>query len=141
MKKLLSIVAIAAFMTACNDSSSKVDSTGTDSTKMSTDSTKPDTSATTTTPAATDTSKTMNSSAMMKDGMMTMKDGKMMVMKNGAWGKMEKAMTCTNGCKVMPNGEVTKGGKKKMMTEGMMIDKDGQMMDANGKMVDETAWK
>ena len=47
MKKLLSIVAIAAFMTACNDSSTKVDSTGSDSTKMSTDATKTDTSATT----------------------------------------------------------------------------------------------
>ena len=140
MKKLLSIVAVAAVMAACNDSSTKVDSTSTDSTKMSNDAMKTDTSATMT-PAATDTSTAMNSSAMVKDGMMTMKDGKMMVMKNGSWEEMKEEMTCTNGCKVKPNGEVTKGDKKKTLTEGMMIDKDGQMVDASGKLVDETAWK
>jgi len=145
MKKLLSMVAIAAFMTACSDSSTKVDTTSTDSTKMSADTStapKMDTSSSTmaTPPATTDTSKTMSTSEMMKDDLMTMKDGKMMVMKNGKWEKMEKEMTCTNGCKVKPNGEVTKGNKKKMLTEGMMIDKDGQIMDKDGKMMDSSGW-
>lgn len=140
MKKLLSIVAIAAFMTACNDSSTTADSAGTDTSKVSDDAKKTDTS-TVMAPVAPDTAATASTSPAIKDGMMTMKDAKMMVMKNGNWEKMEKAMTCTNGCKVMPNGEVSKKGKKKMLTEGMMIDKDGQMMDAEGKLVDETAWK
>ena len=130
MKKLLSIVAIASFMTACNDSSTKVDTTSTDSTKMSNDAMMNDTSST----------MAMAPAATMKDDLMTMKDGKMMVMKNGTWEEMKETMTCTNGCKVKPNGEVTKGDKKKMMTEGMMIDKDGQMMDKDGKMMDNSGW-
>jgi hypothetical protein len=51
---------------------------------------------------------------------------------------MDQAMTCTDGCKVKPNGEVKmKDGKKMMMTEGMTIDKDGHMMDDKGKMMDD----
>ena len=130
MKKLLSIVAIASFMTACNDNSTKVETTSTDSTKMSNDAMMNDTSST----------MAMAPAATMKDDLMTMKDGKMMVMKNGTWEEMKEAMTCTNGCVVKPNGEVTKGDKKKMMTEGMMIDKDGQMMDKDGKMMDDSGW-
>ena len=68
---------------------------------------------------------------------MTMKDGKMMVMKDGKWVSMDQQMTCTDGCKVKPNGEVVmKDGKKMMMTEGMTIDKDGHMMDDKGKMME-----
>ena len=37
MKKLLAIIAIAAFMTACNDGSTKTETTATDSTKMMAD--------------------------------------------------------------------------------------------------------
>ena len=132
MKKLLSMVAIAAFMTACNDSSTSTDTTTTDSTNMDTS------SMMAAPPVATDTSAAMSSA--VKEDMMTMKGGKMMVMKNGSWEEMKEEMTCTNGCKVKPNGEVTKGDKKKMLTEGMMIDKEGQMMDENGKMVDESGW-
>jgi hypothetical protein len=128
MKKLLSIVAIASFMTACNDSSTTTDTTTTDSTAV--DMATP--------PATMDTSTAMSSA--MKEDMMTMKSGKMMVMKNGNWEEMKEEMTCTNGVKVKPNGEVTKGDKKKLLTEGMMIDKEGQMMDENGKMVDESGW-
>jgi len=133
MKKLLSIIALASFMTACNDSSTSTDTTTTDSTKMDTSSMMG------APPVATDTSAAMSSSAVKED-MMKMKDGKMMVMKNGSWEEMKEEMACTNGCKVKPNGEVTKGDKKKTLTEGMMIDKDGQIMDVNGKMMDESGW-
>ena len=44
MKKLLSMVALAAFMTACNDDSSKVETTTTDSTNMTNDAMATDTS-------------------------------------------------------------------------------------------------
>jgi hypothetical protein len=60
----------------------------------------------------------------------------MMVMKDGKWELMEQEMTCTDSCKVKPNGEVVmKDGEKMMMTEGMSINKDGHMMDASGKMM------
>jgi len=60
---------------------------------------------------------------------MVMQDGKMMV--------MDKEMTCANGCKVKPSGEVVmKDGSKMKMTNGEMIDKDGNMMDKDGKMMD-----
>ncbi len=124
MKKLFAILTITAFMIACNDSDSKKETTTTDSTKM-----MKDTSAMTvpsTTPGA-----------KMEEGTMTMKDGKMMVMKDGKWVKMDKTITCTDSCKVKPNGQVVmKDGMKMMMTEGEMIDKDGHMMDKNGKMMD-----
>lgn len=103
-------------------------------------------SADTTATMNTDTSSmpAMDTSAMnsatMKDGVMTMKDGKMMVMKNGSWEAMTEDVTCTNGVKVKTNGEVSKGKRKKTLTEGMMIDKDGQMTDANGKLVDNAGW-
>jgi hypothetical protein len=124
MKKIFVIFAIAAFMTACNGSDSKTETTAKDSTGMMKD------TSMTTTPS------TMESSNM-KEGMMTMKDGKMMVMKDGNWMAMDKTMTCTDGCKMMPNGEmIMADGKKMMMTEGMMCDKDGHMMDKDGKMMD-----
>jgi hypothetical protein len=132
MKKLLSIVAIAGFMSACNDNSTKSDTTTTDSAV--------------TTPVDTlsvpaDTSSVKGTNTTMKDGLMTLKDGKMMIMKNGAWEVMKEPMTCTNGRKVSLKGEVSKGDKKRKMTEGMMIDKDGQMMDKDGKMMDTSGWE
>ncbi len=119
MKKLFAIVAIAAFMTACNDSGSSDTDTTKDSVMMSTEPT------------------TEMTPMVATDGSMTMKDGKMMVMKDGQWVGMDQEMTCTDGCKVKPDGEVVmKDGEKMMMKEGEMIDKDGHMMDANGKMMD-----
>ena len=124
MKKLLAILSITAFMIACNDSGSKTETTTTDSTKM-----MKDTSAMA--PSAMDTS------SNTKEGIMTMKDGKMMEMKDGKWVAMDKTMMCTDGCKVMTNGEVMMAdGKKMMMTEGMTVNKDGHMMDKDGKMMD-----
>ena len=135
MKKFLSVIAIAAFITACNDSSTTSETPKGDTSVVATDTTSV---APTPAPAA-DT--TMSANAAVKEGMMTMKDAMVMVRKNGAWVMLDSAMTCSNGVKVMPNGEVSKKGKKKNLTEGMMIDKDGQMMAADGKLVDETAWK
>src|SRR5487761_2258735 len=109
MKKLIAIVAMAAFMASCNSGGSSKTETSTDS--------------------------AMSSSTA--EGTMTMKGGKMMIMSAGKWMAMENQMTCTDSCKVMPNGQVImKNGEKMMMTEGMTIDKDGMMMDANGKMMD-----
>lgn len=115
MKKLFAAFTIASFMIACNDSDSKKETTSTDSTTMMKD------------------PSTMGS----KEGMMTMKDGKMMEMNDGKWVAMDKIVSCSDGCKVMPNGEVVMGpGHNMMLTEGMTIDKDGHMMDKDGKMMD-----
>ena len=128
MKKLFSILAAACVIAACNSSSSDTDTT--DSTTMSAD--------TSTMSAPMDTS--AMSGTTMKDGIMTMKDGKMMVMNNGSWEPMTADVTCTNGVTVKTSGEITKGDRKKALTEGMMIDKDGQLTDADGKLIDNAGW-
>jgi len=130
MKKLFLIVGLAGFMTACTDSSSDTNTTT-------------DTVATPApmepAPAPADTTSTTN--ATMKDGVMTLKDGKVMVMTAGAWVELKEPVTTTNGRKVSPNGEVSKGDKKRKLEEGQMIDKDGQMMDKDGKMLDNSGWE
>lgn len=130
MKKLLPIVAFACILIACNDAAT--DASG-----------GADTAATqiTPAPAPVDTASSTGATATMKDGLMAMKDGKMMVMKDGKWDALSAPVTCTNGRTVALNGEVSKGDKKRMMTEGMMIDKDGQMMDKDGKMMDNSGWE
>ena len=126
MKKLLAFLAISAFMTACGSGTEK-DATTSDT--VSTTEVTPDTSSTTTaTPA-------------VKDSLMQFKDGKVMIMTGGSWAELSAPVTATNGRKVSPNGEVSKGGKTRKMEEGMMIDKDGQLMDKDGKMMDNTGWE
>ena len=123
MKKQLLLLAIAGLTFACNNDNSKSAATDT---------------AAAATPAATDTSAAAKPA--LKDGLMTMKDGKMMVVKNNAWASLDSAVTCSNGRKVDVNGEVSKGGKKRKLEEGMMIDKDGQITDKDGKPVDTSGW-
>jgi hypothetical protein len=127
MKKLLFAIAIAGFAFACND--------GSKSAAASTDTIA---AASTVAPAA-DSSATAAQPAL-KDGLMTLKAGKMLIVKAGAWVPLDSAVTCTNGRKVAVDGEVSKGGKKRKLEEGMMIDKDGQMMDKNGKAMDTSGW-
>ena len=127
MKKIFVTLAIAGFMIACNDSSTD-DSSTTNDTATPSETTAP-------APSTTDTS------SAMKDGVMQMKDGKMVVMTAGSWQPMTETVTCTNGRKVAPNGEVSKGDRKRKLDEGMMIDRDGQIMDKDGKMVDNTGWE
>jgi hypothetical protein len=124
MKKLLLVAAIASFTFACNDGS-KSPTTSADSTA--------------TTPAAVDTSSATVKPAM-KDGLMTLKDGKVMIVKSGSWTPIDSTVTCTNGRKVDPSGNVSKGDKKRKLEEGMMIDADGQIMDKNGKLMDTSGW-
>jgi hypothetical protein len=128
MKKLLAILAISGFLTACNDSADKHDSAMGDSTATTE----------TTPPMVTDTT---TAAAPMKDSLMQFKDGKVMIMVGGAWSALMAPVTTTNGRKVEPNGEVSKGGKTRKLEDGMMIDKDGQMMDKDGKMMDNTGWE
>lgn len=126
MKKLLALLTIAGFMTACNENSTD------DSTVAG------DTSATeTVTPSETSSS----AATPMKDSVMQYKDGKVMIMVGGSWAALAGPVTTTNGRTVNPDGEVTKSGKTRKMEEGMMIDKDGQMMDKDGKMMDNTGWE
>ena len=125
MKKLLAILAFTSIMTACNDSATDESST---------------TDTSTVAPApSVDTTATV--SAPVKDSLMQYKDGKVMIMLAGSWTALESPVTTTNGRKVSPNGDVTKGGKTRKMEDGMMIDKDGQMMDKDGKMMDNTGWE
>lgn len=129
MKKLLMIVAIAVSMANCNDGdSTKVETTVADTTTAPNDSividtvAQPDSSSVTMPP---------------QEGTMAMTEGKMMIMKDGKWEKMNKTMTCTDGCKVTTSGDVImKDGMKMKLKEGEMINKDGHMMDKNGKMMD-----
>ena len=129
MKKLLILLAITGFMTACNNGAKKEDSSATGDTTTTTETTPaPDTQPTTAAPA-------------IKDSVMQFKDGKVMIMVGGSWVELSATVTTTNGRKVSPNGEVSKSGKTRKMEEGMMIDKDGQMMDKDGKMMDNTGWE
>ena len=130
MKKLLALLAITGFLFACNDSGDKHDSAMGDTTATTE----------TTPPMVTDTS-TTTAAAPAKDSLMQFKDGKVMIMVSGAWTALMAPVTTTNGRKVEPNGEVSKGGKSRKMEDGMMIDKDGQMMDKDGKMMDNTGWE
>src|SRR5579863_9045177 len=127
MKKLIAMSAMAACIISCNSESSSSSATSSDSStidkKMNADSA-----------AVSMPSSTMKPS--LSEGAMTMKDAKMMIMKGGKWVLMDQVMTCTDGCKVSPSGEVVmKDGTKMRLTEGMTIDQDGMMMDDKGKMM------
>jgi hypothetical protein len=137
MKKLFVTVVMAVSLLACNDNSStKTDAVSDSSTTGNSPTTDTAVIAGKGTSAnsmpATDMASTSN-----KEGSMTMKDGKMKIMKDGKWVPMDQQMTCTDGCKVKPDGEVVmKDGMKMMLKEGMTVDKDGHMMDEKGKMMD-----
>jgi uncharacterized protein DUF6799 len=127
MKKLFVFLAFAGFVTACTDTSESKPAAG-DTTSTSTVTPAPDTTATTT-------------ASPVKDSVMQFKEGKVLIMVGGSWTPLSAALTTTNGRKVTPGGEVSKGGKTRKLEEGMMIDKDGQLMDKDGKMVDNTGWE
>jgi hypothetical protein len=127
MKKLLCVLSIAALVAACNNDSKTGDATKTGDTTATVSP-----GAETTTPPAT---------TALKDSVMQFKDGKVMVMVGGTWSALTAQITTTNGRKVNPNGEVSKGAVTRKLEEGMMIDKDGQMMDKDGKMMDNTGWE
>lgn len=120
MKKMITMVAIGAMMTACN-------------------------SNTTNTPSVVDSSMNMNTVGMdsmstsmspLNDGTVGMRMGKMMIAIGGKWKIMSEPSTCSDGCKVMPDGHVImKNGDKMMLKEGETVDKDGHVMDASGKMM------
>jgi hypothetical protein len=134
MKKILFFLSITALITACGSGDSKTTTTTADSSAATT---------ATTTPSA-DSSKmaTTSTAATVKDSVMQFKGGKVLISKGGAWSELTAAVTTTNGRKVNPDGEVvSKGGKKKKLEEGMMIDKDGQLMDKDGKPLDNTGWE
>lgn len=87
------------------------------------------------TTSSVDSTKTMP--VNMDEGMMIMFGGHMMINKNKRTLPMTEAVTCTDGCKVNPNGEVVmKDGSTMMMKEGDIIDKDGKMIHPSGKTVD-----
>jgi len=129
MKKLLALLAFTGFLTACNNEAKK-DNAATD-----------DTAAKVETAPAPAPESTPTTSAAVKDSVMQFKDGKVMIMVGGSWAALSAPVTTTNGRKVNPNGEVSKGAVKRKMEEGMMIDKDGQMMDKDGKLMDKTGWE
>ena len=128
MKKLLALLAFTGFLTACNNEAKKDEAaSGDTAAKVET------------APAATESAPT--ASAAVKDSVMQFKDGKVMIMVGGSWATLSAPVTTTNGRKVNPNGEVSKGTITRKMEDGMMIDKDGQMMDKDGKLMDKTGWE
>jgi hypothetical protein len=120
MKKIISIVAFATMLAACNNGS-------------------------TNTPAVVDSSMSMSSSGMdsmstsmspLNEGTVGMRQGRMMIVSDGGWKIMSEPATCSDGCKVMPNGDVImKNGDKMTLKDGETIDKDGHIMDGSGKMM------
>lgn len=129
MKKLFVLLAISGSIIACNDAAETESTTG------------GDTAATAISPAPTPDTSAATTAAPLKDSLMQFKEGKVMIMTSGSWTALSAAITTTNGRKVSPNGEVSKGGKTRKLEEGMMIDKDGQLMDKDGKMMDNTGWE
>ena len=128
MKKLLLIASVAVFAYACNDGSKSSTTTTTDTAAAA---------PVVTTPAAADTTA---AATTMKDGLITLKDGKVLTSKGGVWVPLEAAVTTTNGRKVSPNGEISKGDKKRKLEEGWVIDPDGQIKDKDGKLLDTSGW-
>lgn len=129
MKKLLFFLSIAALISACGDGAQKQETTTTDSAVAAQPTPAP----------AADSSKTA-AAQPVKDSLMQFKGGKVLISVGGTWSDLTAPVTTTNGRKVSPNGEVSKGKKTKKLEEGMMIDKDGQLMDKDGKPLDTTGW-
>lgn len=122
MKKLIAIVIIAIFIGGCNSGSSDTQTTKDSSMNM--------------TPTDTSMDSMSTSMSPLAEGTVGMRAGKMMVMKSGEWKIMSQPVTCSDGCKVMPSGQVImKNGDKMMLKENETVDKDGHMMDASGKMM------
>jgi len=131
MKQLFCLLFLLTAIVACN-SNSDTTATTDSTTNINRDTVTQVASA----PLDTATTLTNESANMAKEGTMMMKDRKMMVMKNGSWEEMKETMTCTDGCKVMTNGDVKMKDHTMKLKEGEMIDKDGHMMDKDGKMMD-----
>lgn len=129
MKKMLPLLLAIFVFASCGDSGTSDSTPAEDTASVQSEA-----------PAAA-SSDTSAAAGAMKDGVMAMKDGKMMVMKSGNWEPMTEEVTTTNGRKVSPNGDVTKGDRKRKLEEGMMIDSDGQLMDKDGKLLDNTGWE
>ena len=130
MKQSFCLLFFLWAIVACNSNSDTTATT--DSTNINRDTVTKVASA----PLDTATTLTNESANMAKEGTMMMKDHKMMIMKNGSWEEMKETMTCTDGCKVMTNGDVKMKDHTMKLKEGEMIDKDGHMMDKDGKMMD-----
>lgn len=129
MKKLFLSLSVAALLAACgNNAETTATAPAGDSGAAKTAAPDSNTAAAATTPA-------------LKDSLMQFKGGKVMIVVGGAWSELTAAVTTTNGRKVSPNGDVSKGTKTKKLEEGMMIDKDGQLMDKDGKPLDNTGWE
>ena len=128
MKKLFILFAITGSIVACNNDAK-------------TDTPADSTATTPTVSPVPDSTAAAMTAAPVKDSVMQFKDGKVLIMAGGAWAPISAAITTTNGRKVSPNGEVSKGKVTRKLEEGMMIDKDGQMMDKDGKLMDNTGWE
>ena len=124
MKKSVAIFLIAAFAASCNSHSTN-----------SNENSNPIVSSDSGVSSRSADSSTANMKSIVKEGTMGMKNGKMQVMQNDTWVPMEKEYTCTDGCKVMPDGHVImKNGDKVMLKEGEMIEQSGAMLNAQGNM-------
>jgi len=134
MKKLLGLFVFAGLMTACSNEAAK-------ETPAATDTAAATPAAPSPVPGVADSSNRIGTTDAIKDSVMTFKEGKVLISIGGEWKPLTAAVTTSNGRKVSPNGEVSKGAVKRKMEEGMMIDKDGQMTDKNGKPMDNTGWE
>lgn len=120
MKKYLNIIIIATIFTSCGRSSTEKNPNRDSSVTIN----------------STDTTMDSISRSMspLADGTVGMRQGKMMVVHDSGWMVMTEPVTCGDGCRVLPNGQVImKNGDKMQLKEGETVDKGGRMMDKNGK--------
>ena len=124
MKTVVILFCIAVITWSCNPNSENNSNTE-----------NADTVALPETTSSVDTTK--SAPVNMDEGMMIMFGGKMMINKNKRTIPMTETVTCSDGCKVHPNGKVEMtDGTSMMMKEGDIIDRDGKLIHPTGKVVD-----
>ena len=116
MKKLIAVVVIVTIIASCNSNSNN--NPGSPAESSSADSAK------------------NNMTTAIIEGTMAMKNGDVKVLKDHKWVPLNEPYTCTDGCKVMPNGEVyLSNGRKMTLKEGQMVERNGTILDANGQVM------
>lgn len=125
MKKMFVIAAIAASLTACNDSATVETTVDPDSSKMTTPVTAPETPP----PVA----------YTPVEGDVSYRNGKVMVWRNNTWTESKEDVTLDNGVVVRRNGEVRRDKDVVVLRDGEVVSRTGKFFDNAGNAIDD-AW-